>query len=51
MYKELFQRLFNTVYERLQTPITWQHIHGSGFAAVVSDMDAKQVVGKNSWVV
>jgi hypothetical protein len=46
MYQDLFQRLFNVITLRLGRPIRWQHLHGDGFAAVISDMDAKQVTGK-----
>jgi len=42
----MFTRVFSLIAERLQTSISWQHLHGDGFAAMVMDMDTKQLPGK-----
>ena len=47
MYQRLFHRLFDTIEKRITKPVSWTHIHGKGFTAVVSDMDAKQIAGKS----
>jgi hypothetical protein len=46
MYYRMFTRVFSLIAERLQTPVRWQHLHGDGFAAMVMDMDTKQLPGK-----
>jgi hypothetical protein len=46
MYYKMFTRVFSLIAERLQTSIHWQHLHGDGFAAMVMDMDTKQLPGE-----
>jgi hypothetical protein len=43
----MFKRVFSIIEERLQTPVHWQHLHGDGFAAMVMDMDTKQLPGES----
>ncbi|OCK85458.1 hypothetical protein K432DRAFT_33984 [Lepidopterella palustris CBS 459.81] len=45
MYKRVFQHFFQIVEDQYQIPIRWQHLHGSGFQAVVLDQDSKQYAG------
>jgi hypothetical protein len=47
MYHRMFTRVFSLMEERLQTSIHWQHLHGDGFAAMVMDMDTKQLPGES----
>jgi len=47
MYYKMFTRVFCIIEKRLNTPIHWQHLHGDGFAALVTDMDTKQLPGKS----
>jgi len=46
-YRLAFCYLFQTISNRLQKDITWQHIHNtsSGFKAIVVDIDSKQFTG------
>jgi len=46
MYYRMFTRVFSLIEERLQVVIHWQHLHGDGFAAMVMDMDTKQLPGE-----
>ena len=45
MYYRMFTRVFSLIEERLQTSVHWQYLHGDGFAAMVMDMDTKQLPG------
>jgi hypothetical protein len=47
MYEMLFNRLFNLIKERTGREVQWVHLHNRGFKVIVTDMDSKQVAGKN----
>ena len=47
MYYELFTRVFKVISRITQKPVYWQHLHSSGFGALVMDMDSKQMSGRN----
>lgn len=47
MYYELFTRVFKVLSRITGKPVYWQHLHGSGFGALVMDMDSKQMSGRN----
>jgi hypothetical protein len=48
MYYQLFTRVFELIERQYGFTIRWQHIHGVGFAAMVMDMDTKQLAGSLS---
>jgi hypothetical protein len=47
-YRLLFKRVFELVSEVQQTPTAFWYLHNRGIKAVVTDMCAKQMTGKNS---
>ena len=48
MYYQMFKRVFTLIERKLHTSIRWEHIHKEGFAAMVMDMDTKQLPGISS---
>jgi hypothetical protein len=44
-YFYMFKTVFRIMGTLCQTEVKWQHIHGSGFGALVMDMDSKQLLG------
>lgn len=45
MYYQMFKRVFTLIKTKYNYPIRWQHLHGEGFAALVIDINAKQLPG------
>ena len=45
-FKNVFRLAFATIEEVIQQPITFQHIHNSGFESMVSNMGQDQLRGK-----
>jgi hypothetical protein len=46
MYYKMFKRVFDLIERKYGYPVRWQHLHGEGFAAMIMDMDTKQLPGK-----
>ncbi|KAF2184934.1 hypothetical protein K469DRAFT_748012 [Zopfia rhizophila CBS 207.26] len=45
MYYEVFKRVFTLLRDVYHLPIAWNYLSGSGFQAVIMDMDTKQCPG------
>lgn len=45
IYYQLFTKVFTILEQLTQKPVQWKHLHGSGFGALVMDMDSKQMSG------
>jgi hypothetical protein len=45
MHEEAFKQIFSLISIRLEKVVKWQHLHGEGFGAVVTDMDKGQLEG------
>lgn len=43
IYEEAFKQIFGLISVRLEKEVKWQHLHGGGFGAVVTDMDKEQL--------
>lgn len=46
MYYQMFKRVFALIKRKYNYSVRWKHLHGEGFAALVMDMDTKQLSGK-----
>jgi len=44
-YKRMFQETFRIIGSLCQREVQWKHIHGTGFGALVLDMDSAQFKG------
>jgi hypothetical protein len=44
MYYRMFKRIFELI-SNLGFDVRWQHLDGTGFSALVMDMDTKQLPG------
>jgi hypothetical protein len=44
-YARMFKQAFQIIGDLCQKEVKWIHIHGTGFGALVMDMDSKQLSG------
>ncbi|KAF1814376.1 hypothetical protein P152DRAFT_413142 [Eremomyces bilateralis CBS 781.70] len=44
-YTKAFEALFGLLSSKLEREIRWKHLHGTGFACIVTDMDRGQLQG------
>lgn len=52
-FEDVFKFSFKVIADVTNEPVTFQHIHDSGFASMVSDMDQGQLLGmsiKTIWL-